>query len=406
MIQLCRHILNSFYLTCKRHLHCFLGKTPKFNFLKLNPNLDSKLSFWILIQNYFNRLGSIISWEKPKEGNMMWRHLKTKFITFILLFFAIVVISTVYAHVPLQGEGYGLEDAEVINDPLKSWVIYSEYENARPLYYTFDLLENDRLKAGLLTVDKDFVPDLTILGPGLNSDFEEHFHDEFEIPDGYGLLHIHGEKQDKKEYEPFTPSSYYQVLDLDISVNESGTYFLIVDATEGSGKVGIVIGYVESFTFIEWLSVPFDVAFVHNWEGQDYLLIFLPMIIIVVGGFLINGYYFKSSLNLSQLLAFAGSLTYFGSGVIILHQMVIALLGSTVDALLFVTLIFAALPILLGYSIIRKVKKSDPSFGQEIRLLVYGLFGLFFWAGYLVGPLFVILSALIKILKRKNAGIN
>jgi len=107
-----------------------------------------------------------------------------------------------------------------------------------------------------------------------------------------------------------------------------------------------------------------------------------------------------------QLLTFAGALTYFGSGVIILYQMVIALLGSTIDALLFVTLIFAALPIVLGYLIIRNATKSDLSFGKEIRLLVYGLIGLFFWAGYLVGPLLVILSALIKILKRKNAGNN
>jgi len=35
-------------------------------------------------------------------------------------FFATAIISTVYAHVPLQGEGYGIEDAVVIGDPLKS----------------------------------------------------------------------------------------------------------------------------------------------------------------------------------------------------------------------------------------------------------------------------------------------
>lgn len=334
----------------------------------------------------------------------MWVGLKRTSITFlIILFVATTILSAVYAHVPLQGEGYGIEDAVVIDDPLKSWVIYTEYEDGRPLYYKFNLLENDRLKAGLLTVDRDFVPDLTIMGPGLTTDFEEHFHDEFEIPDGYGLLHIHGEKQEKKDYEPFTPSSYYHVLELDISVNEAGTYFLVVDATAGSGKVGVVIGYVESFTFVEWLKVPFDVAFVHNWEGQDYLIILLPMIIIVFGGLLINGYYFKSSLDLSQFLAFAGSLTYFGSGGIILYQMIVALLGSSYDASLFVTLIFAALPILLGFSIFRKATKPDLSFRQEIRLLVYGLVGLFFWTGYIVGPLLVIVSALIKLIARKKA---
>ena len=102
-------------------------------------------------------------------------------------------------------------------------------------------------------------------------------------------------------------------------------------------------------------------------------------------------------------MAFAGSLTYFGSGGIILHQMIIALLGSSYDALLFVTLIFAALPVLLGYSIITKATKSDLSLGQIIRLLVYGLVGLFFWAGYIVGPLLVIVSVIIKLIERRKA---
>jgi hypothetical protein len=332
---------------------------------------------------------------------MMRVRSKSICITLILLFVATATISTVYAHVPLQGEGYGIEDAVVIDDPLKSWVIYTEYNDARPLYYKFDLLENDRLKTGLLTVDKDFIPDLTILGPGLPFDFEEHFYDEFEIPDGYGLIHIHGEKQDKKEYEPFTPSSYYTVLDVDLSVNETGTYYLIVDATSGSGKVGVVLGYIESFTIVEWLKVPFDVAFVHNWEGQDYLIIFLPMIIIVVVGLLINGYYFKLSFDSSQVLAFTGALTYFGSAAIILHQMIIGLMDSAYNPLLFVTIIFILLPALLGYSILRKATNRDLNIGQKIRLLIFGIIGLFFWGGYIVGPLLVITSALMKLIKRK-----
>ena len=320
----------------------------------------------------------------------------------IVLFVSLVLFSTVYSHVPLQGEGYGIEDAVIIGEPLKSWVIYTEYKDSRPLYYKFDLLANDRLKAGLLTVDGDFVPDLTIMGPGLPSDFEDHFHDEFEIPEGYGLIHIHGEQQAHKDYEPFTPSSYYMLLDLDMTVDQTGTYFLVVDSTTGTGKVGIVIGYIESFTPIEWLKVPFDIAFVHNWEGQDYLNIFLPMIIIVFGGLLINGYYYKLPLDASQLLAFTGALTFFGSGAIILHQMIIALMGATYDSLLVVTLIFAFLPLLLGYSILRKATKPELSMGQEIRLLIYGILGLVFWAGYIIGPVIVIISVLIKIIKRKK----
>jgi hypothetical protein len=319
--------------------------------------------------------------------------LKRASISFVIMLFILLVLSSsAYAHVPLQGEGNGIDDAVKINEPLKSWVIYTEYKDTRSLYYTFDLSVNDRLKAGLLTVDQDFIPDLTIMGPGLPLDFGEHFHEEFEIPHGYGLFHIHGEKQTNKVYEPFTPSSYYPVLDVDLTVNESGTYFLIVDATIGSGKVGIVIGYVESFTIVEWLKVPFDVAFVHHWEGQDYLVILLPMILIVVGGLLLNGYYLKIPLDVSQAFAFIGSLTYFGSAAIILQQMIKGLIGATYDSLVFVTPIFIFLPAVLGYSIFRQAQKRDQSRGQQIRLFIYGLIGLFFWAGYVIGPVLVLIS--------------
>lgn len=309
-----------------------------------------------------------------------------------VLIFTSILLPNVFAHVPLQGEGYGIADAVFIDDPLKSWVIYTEYKDNRPLYYAFNLSINDQLRAGLLTVDQDFIPDLTILGPGLPLDFGEHFHDEFEIPDGYGLIHIHGERQEAKEYEPFTPSSYYHVLDASITVNQSATYFLIVDSATGSGKVGVVLGYLESFTPIEWLRVPFDVTFVHHWEGQDYLVILLPMMVIVFGGLLLNGYYFKPNLNTSQFLAFTGSLLYFGSAGIILHQMIIGLIGATYNSLVFVTLIFIILPVVLGYSILRKVFQTNLSKGQKLRLVIYSGLGIALWAGYLIAPLLVLVS--------------
>ncbi len=317
------------------------------------------------------------------------------FIVLVLLIATAMCSASVAAHVPLQGEGYSLTDAVVVNEPLKSWVIYTEYKDNRPLYYTFTLSAQDRLRAGLLTVDRDFVPDLTLLGPGFPLEFGEPFHEEFEIPEGYGLLHLHGEKQAEKVYEPFTPSSYYEVLDVDLTVNETGTYYLIVNAATGSGKVGIVIGYLESFTIVEWLKVPFDVAFVHHWEGQDYLVILFPMLLIVVSGLLLNAYYFRVSLNASQALAFTGALTYFGSAAIILHQMLVGLMGATYSSLVIVTPVFIFIPALLGYAILRKVQTGVLSTGQKLRLLIYGVTGLFFWAGYIIGPVLVVISSLI-----------
>lgn len=309
-----------------------------------------------------------------------------------VLILTLILLPSAVAHVPLQGEGYGIADAVFIDDPLKSWVIYTEYKDTRPLYYAFNLSRTDQLRAGLLTVDQDFIPDLTILGPGLPLDFGEHFHDEFEIPDGYGLMHIHGERQAAKEYEPFTPSSYYHVIDVSLTVNQSATYFLIIDSATGSGKVGVVLGYLESFTPLEWLKVPFDVAFVHYWEGQDYLVILLPLLVIVFGGLLLNGYYFKRNLSTSQFLAFTGSLLYFGSSGIIAHQMIIGLIGATYSSLVFITSLFIIFQAVLGYSILRKVFQTNLSQGQKLRLVLYSGLGIVVWAGYLIGPLLVLVS--------------
>lgn len=314
---------------------------------------------------------------------------------FAVLFAFLIPLS--FAHIPLTGEGYGLSDAVFIADPLKSWVIYTEYKDARPLYFKFNLTAGDRLKAGLLTVDRDFVPDLTIMGLGLPTDFDEEFQDEFEIPEGYGLLHFHGEAKAYKDYEPFTPSSYYQVLSVDFIVNETGTYYLVADSATGSGKVGIVIGYIESFTFYEWLKVPFDVAYIHHWEGQDYLIILLPMIMVVGGGLLLNCYYVKKKPDLPRALAFVGSLTYLGSSMIIFTQMIIGLFGASFDSLVFMTPIFILLPGLLGYLILREARKAEWNRSQKVRIAIYGLFGLFFWAGYIIGPVIVVISALISV---------
>jgi uncharacterized protein YhhL (DUF1145 family) len=311
----------------------------------------------------------------------------------LIIFVALIPVG--FAHIPITGEGYGLSDAAVISEPLKSWVVYTEYKDARPLYYQFNLSAGERLKAGLLTVDIDFVPDLTIMGPGLPTDFSKEFEDEFEIPLGYGLLHVHGETAEHKEYEPFTPSSYYSVLSVDFTVNETGTYYLVVDSATGSGKVGIVIGYLESFTFYEWLKVPFDVAFVHHWEGQDYLLILFPMIAVLFAGLLLNCYYGKAKLDVAHTLAFVGALTYLGSAGIILTQMIIGLFGAAFNSLVLVTPVFILLPALLGYALLRKALKEQWSRWQKVRVLIYGLVGLAFWAGYIIGPVLVIISVLI-----------
>jgi hypothetical protein len=96
-----------------------------------------------------------------------------------------------------------------------------------------------------------------------------------------------------KRIRAFTPSSYYQLISVDLIVEQSGDYYLVV---YGIGKYGLAVGYKEEFSLLEWLKIPFDVTLVHLWEGQSLLLILLPLIIIIYIG-LSFCYYSKHCFN-------------------------------------------------------------------------------------------------------------
>jgi hypothetical protein len=62
-----------------------------------------------------------------------------------------------------------------------------------------------------------------------------------------------------------------------------------------------------------------------------------------------------------RLIAFIGGLTYFGSSAVILEQMIISLVGAAPTITVLITLLFMAIPALLGYGVTRVLsqKKLD-----------------------------------------------
>lgn len=326
----------------------------------------------------------------------------------------VLVTYDVQGHVPQTPDpGESLETAVEIEDPTKSWVIYNElHEAAEPQYYHFDMEQGQRIRLTLMIPinhgSMNFRPMLVLMGPGL---INQSTHPEYlEVPEDAGIMLL---EQDsiRAAYEGFTPTSFYVLSDIDLNAPETGHYYLAVFEPSMGGRYAITIGYRESFSLNEWLAVPFSVMIIHQWTGQDLIMILLPIVLTVIIGsiyFLYRKDELMENNNALTWIGILGGLLFISSGVFIFYQMGIALSQVTADFQVVVTIIFGLIPILLGISTMR-ILLSDGWASENsrlLKLLLIGLIAPFAWAGYLVGSTLVILVSVIPLLKNRMASKN
>ncbi len=322
----------------------------------------------------------------------------------LFLVFAIItisVISTASAHVPrTAAENESLETAKEIEDPIKSWAIYSELRDGEVAnYYEMEMGEGERLYLSILTPEnEDFVPNLAVMGPGI--EVNESTPDFVEQPPDVGVKVIEGELGER-EYEPFTPGSYYHPARYDEEIDESGTYHVVVYTEEGTGgKYGLAVGYQETWGPIEWVRLPLDVINIRLWEGQSLWLIFAPMVSVLGAGFAWTGWRYSKKgekpENLKEWGLLTSALLYIGSGVMLLMQMIIASVRSDPGLVVIVTIIFALIPLILGYKLWQKsLDFKKPDKWSRVKVIIYGVIGFFAWAGIIIGPVIAIISGLL-----------
>jgi uncharacterized protein YhhL (DUF1145 family) len=326
----------------------------------------------------------------------------------ILLIISLLLLTSGLArgHVPLDtGENDSLEKAMHIHDPEKSWAIYDDLNSsAQSKYFKLDLEEGDRFYVSILTPDEgEFSPGLIITGPGIymNDTVPAHV----EVPQGVGILLIEGEKEDEAEYEPFTPASNYPLAYYDEDVNATGEYHIVVFDNFSGGKFVLAIGYQESFTIIEWLSVPVDLIGIYLWMGHSPFLIMVPFLFWIIAVFFTLLIRIKpGSLN-AWLVAMGGSL-YLGTSMLLTAEMLIALARAPVTPAVAVTLIFIFLPTALGISILFKIIKKKDKIDRKDRILlaIFGVLGLAFWCGVIIGPAIILTASALPLfyIKRKE----
>ena len=325
----------------------------------------------------------------------------------IILFFLflptlIFFVHGVLAHTPLEPpfDNESLATAYGVPDPTKSWAIYAElHEGGEAQYYGLDMEQGERLRLMLfipISEKERFKPNLVVMGPGITSqDAPPEF---VEVASGVGVAVLEGWLSAEPAYEPFTPSAYYYLADLDLDVSVGGTYHVAVYEAYQGGRYGLAVGYREEFGLDEWLMIPIDVIGVHEWEGQALGFILAPMIATLIVGFVLSVWRRRAILgNVFNVTGVSAGLLYLGSGAVMFTQMILALAATGPDFSAVLTIVFALLPILLGVAIVRLAIKDPKSVTKRVRafIAILGLLGLFTWAGLLIGPALALLTSIL-----------
>jgi hypothetical protein len=325
---------------------------------------------------------------------------------FTIVFACSLFPSTpVLAHSPVFPAGnHTLATAYQLDDAAKSWAIYTSLEQAGQAdYYAFSCSVGEQIELSLITpenpVKSGFLPSIALLIPDqINGD---SLPSGIDIPTGYGVMVEKGSVPSEVTYEPFAPGWYYELVHLTIAAPTAGTYFVVVyDAAQTTGKYGLPLGYLETFTFLEIVLIPYHLLLVYRWEGQSVFGALLPFIgVIIVGGFIIirrnkNG---QTPRSLVNWLADFGGLAFLGSAAITIYQMLLALSKTGLRSEAFFTLVFVILAIVLGLLTLRlsSGNESPLAFWKRVALITIAIFGLLVWAGLYIGPLLVFLAAVL-----------
>jgi len=340
----------------------------------------------------------------------------------VFLLFVLIPGSIALAHSPVfPGENHSPETAYQIDNPAKSWAIYDELDHMdEGEYYRFDLSAGDRIQLALLTpespAESGFLPSFALLmpvAPEVNK-----APDHIDVPDGYGVILVEGKDPGEAAYEAFSPGWYYEVAALLVQeATSDGTFYVVVFAdvhqddhthddgddhehTEKAAKYGLVVGYLESFTPLELVLVPYSVQKVYHWEGQNTFVALLPILLVLVIGGTIMYYCVRKGrahLGLSKWLAYFAGMAFFGSGVSFVYQMVLTFTVTGIHAEALISLIFVVLSFFLGLATLLYAVREKPALTPWRRtgLILTGLIALFVWSGLYLGPALIIAAALV-----------
>ncbi len=335
-----------------------------------------------------------------------------RFLTSLVLVLALglVVVSTASAHTPIGGkDNESLTRATVIPDARKSWAVYTVLHQGREAqYYKFEAKRGLKIPIQLFVSPSDkeigFAPSLVLMGLGIPNQGAAPSY--LEVPAGVGSMAVSGTPPARATYEPFAPSVYLQVAQTTLDAPADGTYYVAVFDNERGGNYGIAIGEAETFTPYEWVAAPLSFTHIYAWEGRSLFLVYAPAFVTVLLGLvlLIRQHRRGRRLDLPGWLAAMGGLVFLASGVTVACQAVLDLMRVTPDALAIATLFITAFAILLGVLTLRLAMRRSGrwTIGSRVYLAILGAFALIVWAGWIAGPVLVVVASVVPSLMSES----
>ena len=333
-------------------------------------------------------------------------HVKSRLFLFVALLVMLSLAFPAYAHVPLlAGGNENVSSAMHIADPGKSWAVYGSLEKDGVHYYSFDLEEGERIYLSLFKSsdarENEFHPALALLGPELMTGGQPPV--QLALPPQYPDLKIlaaDGKSAVNATYEPFGPSSFKEVAEINITAPKSARYYAAVcsniNGTNGPnsppGHYGLAVGYREEFSFSERITTPLRLISVYLWEGQSLGLILLPYMLAEIVALI---FFWRGSRRTSFCLA--GSLAGFlflASSASVFTQMAFSLTRTSFVPEVYITVAIAVLHAFLGVASIR-LARGEAGILQRVLLAVIGTLALLAGSGLIMGPILAIAASFL-----------
>jgi len=366
-------------------------------------------------------------------------------VIFALLLVMLLLPFTAAGHVPLIGGGNeDISSALHISNPAKSWAVYAVLENETVHYFSFDVREGERIYMGLLKstdpADEGFLPDLLLIGPGIgvqsgssaqqpegNTSLEGAvLLENSAIPkniilpeslEDLGALAADG-REGIATYEPFGPSSFIGLAEINLSAPQSGRYYAAVyentrngsnegaslRAVEADAKGGhycLVVGYREEFSFTDRMIAPIQIASVYIWEGQSIIMILIPYLVALIAGGLI--YWRGSRRSLFSLTGTLAGFLFLGTSSLVITQMIYSLSRAPYGPEVYITMAIILFHALLGVASIR-LARGEAGILQRSLLAVIGTIALLGGSGVILGPMLAVSASFLPTIKRSVPG--
>ncbi len=157
-------------------------------------------------------------------------------------------------------------------------------------------------------------------------------------------------------YEGFSPSSFHRISNFDLHALKGGEFVLTVGDSPQVEAYGLIFGYVESYSIWEWIRLPFDLISIYRWEGQSYLQVFAPPLLVLIFGFplvvmKIGRWNMKAVIR--SWMPAAGGLLVLGTASITIAQMLYVPHHAGPSAEMGITIFILSAQILIGLLLLR-----------------------------------------------------